>query len=50
MNELSKIASLMGKKGGTANVKNHSPEYFKNLGKIGMAKRWEGHKKDKKIF
>ena len=39
----SQAASMLGKIGGMKNVQNHNQAYFKNLGKMGMAKRWAGH-------
>lgn len=47
-NELSKYASLMGKKGGNKTKSTRPANYYKMLGKYAMSIRWANHVKVEK--
>jgi hypothetical protein len=38
--EISKAASIMGKKGGNVSLKKYGTKFFSDNGKKGMASRW----------
>ena len=42
---VSRMAKVLGSLGGSVRNKNRSKESYSEAGKKGMAKRWEGHKK-----
>jgi hypothetical protein len=42
---VSMIAKILGKMGGDKTKLNHKPEYYHELGKYAMSKRWKNHKK-----
>lgn len=45
MNELSKIAAILGRKGGKNNVKKHGKKHMSEIGKKGITRRWELYRK-----
>lgn len=45
--EALKFFKTEGRKGGQKTKQLHGEKHFSNAGKLGMAKRWKGHKKEK---
>jgi hypothetical protein len=43
--ELSTIARILGKAGGEQTKRNHGKDYYRDLGKYAMGKRWKDHRK-----
>ena len=37
---IKEVMSLMGRKGGKSNLTKYGKEYFSEIGKLGMEKRW----------